>query len=173
MSLEQEKFNREYQAGIAAFERGEYRISVQHLETAIALSNPNSRAGGEAQIWLVTALEAAGQRTEAIALCKQLSRHPALETRQQAKRLQYILEAPQLSRRPEWLTQIPDLTALSDSDTNLRQGGGTLRKSGNFQQKEPEPIDLSQVNTKDNRFIWFALVIIGLTIVSLIWFNFS
>ena len=40
----------EYQAGKAAFERGQYRNSVQHLEKASDLVARNSRLGGEVQI---------------------------------------------------------------------------------------------------------------------------
>ena len=70
----------EYQAGKSAFEGGHYRQSVQHLEKASALVDRNSRLGGEIQIWLVTAYEAAGQRNEALSLCKQLDRHPSIES---------------------------------------------------------------------------------------------
>jgi hypothetical protein len=35
----------------------------------------------------------------------------------------------------------------------------------------PEPVDLTQVNTRDNRFIWVALITIGLTLGGLIWWN--
>jgi hypothetical protein len=38
---------------------------------------------------------------------------------------------------------------------------------------EPEFVDLSQVNTRDNRFIWVAIIAIGLTISYLVWLNFS
>lgn len=169
----QEKFENQYEAGKAAFERGEYRQAVKHLEAATALITPNSRKGGEVQIWLLTAYEAADQRTEAIALCQQLRRHPDLTTRKQSKRLLYILEAPQLNRRPEWLTEIPDLTGLADGGDKFRQGSApTNIKPASRRRSEPEPIDLSQVNTKDNRFIWVALVAIALTLGGLIVFNF-
>ena len=102
----------QYQAGKVAFERGQYRESVQHLEKASALVARNSRLGGEVQIWLVTALEAAGQTTDAIALCEQLKRHPDLETSKQARSLLYILQAPQLKRPDQWMTQIPDLATI-------------------------------------------------------------
>ncbi len=151
----------EYQAGRKAFERGEYRKSVQHLEAANALAEARTRLGGEIQTWLVTAYEAAGQRTEAIALCRQVSRHPDLHTRKQGKRLLYILEAPKLRSRPEWLTQIPDLTNLAESNAQDRKGSfaPVARRS---QIEKPvfqlEPIDPGQVNNQDNRFIWVALL---------------
>lgn len=168
-----EKLQIEYQAGKAAFERGQYREAVEHLEKASALAVRNSRLGGSVQMWLVTAYEAAGQRSEAIALCKQLERHPDLETRKQGKRLRYILEAPQLTRPPEWLTQIPDLGAIAEDDGKYRLGSSATRVKRSPQKPpEPEPVDLSQVNTKDNLFIWLALGAVGLTLAALVWWNF-
>ncbi len=160
---------REYQAGIVAFERGQYSSAVQHLEKASALVNRNSRTGGEVQIWLVTAYEAAGQISEAIALCEQLKRHPNLETSKQARQLLYILQAPQLKRPTEWLTQIPDLGTLPDNESQTRLGNVTANSSAKPQQRLPEPIDLTQVNTQDNRFIWVALIAIGLILAGLFW----
>lgn len=160
----------EYEAGKIAFESGQYRQSVQHLQKASALVERTSSLGGDVQIWLVTAYEAAGQRAEAIALCNQLTRHPHLETRKQGRRLLYILEAPKLNTRPEWLIQIPDLTALDESEANARQTSVSPAKSSKSQRPkaEVEPVDLSQVNTKDNRFIWLALIVAVLTLGSLL-----
>nr|WP_199298087.1 hypothetical protein [Trichocoleus sp. FACHB-40] len=164
----------QYQAGKTAFERGEYRQSVQHLEKASSLVARNSRLGGEVQIWLVTAYEAAGQRTEAIALLKQLFHHPDPEISKQSRRLLYIMEAPQLSRRPEWLSEIPDLTALAESQAEFR-GASNVKPANTTPRKRPEPelepVDLSKVNTQDNRFIWVALIAIILTLGSLAWWS--
>ena len=161
----------EYQAGKAAFERGQYRNSVQHLEKASTLVARNSRLGGEVQIWLVTAYEAAGQTQEAIALCEQLKSHPHSEISKQGRDLLYILQAPQLKRPAEWMTQIPDLGTIADNNAQTRLN---LRNSNTQRspQQQPLPEDLSQINTRDNRFIWAALIAIGLTIGGLIWWNF-
>jgi len=161
---------REYQAGREAFERGQYRESVEHLEKASALLVRNTRLGGEVQIWLVTAYQAAGRQQEAISLCQQLKRHPHAETNKQARRLLYILEAPQLKRPAEWMTQIPDLATLSDNETKSRFAvNNTSKPSEPKKPPQPEPIDLSQVNTRDNRFIWVALLISAFILGGLIW----
>lgn len=165
----------DYETGKHAFERGEYRKSVQYLERANALADSGSRFGGEVQIWLVTAYEATGQRSEAIALCQKISRHPDIKTRQQGKRLLYILEAPKLQTRPEWLTEIPDLSKLSDSEAKDNRGVSKFGEATppKLSQKTrpaiPEPIDLSQVNTQDNLFIWVALIAIALIVGGLAW----
>lgn len=164
----------EFQAGKAAFERGDYRKSVNYLEQALALVSPNSMLGGSIQTWLVTAYQATGQQQEAIALCRTLTHHPDLKTRQEGKRILYILEAPQLQTRPEWLTQIPDLDNLADSSDRDRMRGkaNSTTKPASVEsprfQVEP-PVDSNQVNLEDNRFIWVALVGVLLVLGSLVW----
>ncbi len=165
MSADQlEILDKEYKIGQIAFERGEYRQSVQHLEKAAALVERNTRLGGEIQIWLVTAYEAAGQRTEAIELCRKIRRHPHWDTRKQSKRLLYILEAPQLVRRPEWMTQIPDLSNLDEAEIPgfKASSSSSAPKPKDSTKFVPEVVDLSQVNTSDAQFIWVALGVIGL-----------
>lgn len=159
-----------YQSGKAAFESGQYRQAVENLEKAIALVNRNSRLGGEVQIWLVTAYEAAGRTEEAIAMSEELKRHPFSETSKQARSLVYILKAPKLQRPSEWMTEIPDLGALSDNESKIRLAAGT-KSSQPKQLLEREHVDLSQVNTKDNRFLWVALITISLILGSLVWLS--
>lgn len=160
-----------YQAGKLAFENGQYREAVEQLSKASALLTPNSRLGGEVQIWLVVAYEAAGRTEDAIALCEQLKRHPHLETSKEARRLLYILEAPKLNRPKEWMTEIPDLGTLPDNETKIRFTANNTKSSGR-QEQSPELVDLNLVNTRDNRFIWVALIAIGLTLGSLLWLSF-
>lgn len=163
----------DYQAGKAAFERGEYRKAVQSLESAKTLVAPMTRFGGEVQIWLVTAYEALGQRSDALALCREVSRHPDLQIRKQGRRLLYILEAPRLTTRPEWLTEIPDLSALDDRDDRNRLTAATIAPT-----KPPEKpafqleaiVDPTQVKTSDNRFVWVALGAAVLFLGGLLWF---
>jgi tetratricopeptide (TPR) repeat protein len=168
-SLEQARAR--YQTGKLAFESGQYREAVENLEKASALLARNSRLGGEVELWLVTAYEASGRTEDAIALCQQLKRHPFAETSKQAKRLLYILQAPKLQRPSEWMTEIPDLGTLPGNESKVRVTVNP-RKSSAQKTAEPEFVDLSQVNTRDNRFIWVALIAIGLTISYLVWSSF-
>lgn len=163
---------RRYRNGKAAFENGQYRLAVEELQKACALLARNSRLGGEVQIWLATAYEAAGLNQEAIALCEQLKRHPYPETSKEAKRLHYILKAPKLQRPKEWMTEIPDLGKLSDDGSRIRLAASPKKSSQSQEAEEIEFIDLSQVNTKDNRFIWLALIVIAVTLSSLVWLSF-
>jgi tetratricopeptide (TPR) repeat protein len=164
----------EYHLGKQYFERGRYREAIEHLETASANVELNSLLGGEVHIWLVTTYQAAGKQDEAIALCRQLTRHARLTTRQQAKRLLAILEAPELRSRPEWVVSIPDLDTLGESDPKDRRGTGSVSTVKSPPPKPPidlEPVDRSQVNTKDNQFIWVALIATILAVAGLIWFG--
>ncbi len=154
-------FDSDYQAGQIAFERGQYRQAVSCLLAAIAQVQPNTRSGGEVQIWLVTAYEAAGQIPEAKALCQKLANHPDLDTRQASKRLLYIMTAPELIRRDEWLSEIPDLSHLEGADAkaavNRMPAPLSPPKPRSIDEKYA-PVDLSQVNTTDNNFIAIASI---------------
>jgi tetratricopeptide (TPR) repeat protein len=170
--MDKEKLQFNYQAGKQALERGEYTKSIKYLEIAKQLSVASSRLGGEVQILLVTAYQAAGMRTEAIALCQQLVNHPSLETRKQAKRILFIIEAPQLKRPKEWMSEIPDLTQVAESESKSKYVSSDRTQKSNTQKKSariPEAIDLSQVNTKDNQFIWVALLLSFLILAGLFW----
>jgi tetratricopeptide (TPR) repeat protein len=157
--------------GKVAFEGGQYREAVENLEKASALLATNTLLGGEVQIWLATAYEAAGRTDDAIAICEQLKRHPFPETSKQAKHLQYILKAPRLQRPKEWMTEIPDLGALPDNEGKTTFVAKTTKLPKKQVISEPEIIDLTQVNTKDNRFTWMALIAIALTLGSLVWIS--
>jgi hypothetical protein len=163
-------FDTDYQSGQIAFERGEYRQAASYFLAAVAQVQPNTRIGGEVQIWLATAFEATGQISEAKALCQKLSNHPNLDTRQASKRMLYIMQAPELTRRDEWLIKIPDLTHLEDA-----QGNSAVNNTPILPLKAKErsideiyaPVDLSQVNTKDNGFVSIALIFTVVTLVGL------
>ncbi len=160
--------------GKDAFERGQYREAVQFLAKASQLVDRNSPLGGESLMWLVTAYQAAGRSSEAIALCKTLMRHPSIETRKQAKRLAYILEAPELQSRPEWLVSIPDMSTLDEGTSKVAQVSMTATEK-KPDSKSPESElsfeDLSQINTQDNGFVWVAIVAISLLVGGLLWFS--
>ena len=148
-------------AGQAAFEHGNYRQAVTCLETALAAVEPRSALGGEIQMWLVTAYEASGNLTAAIELCTKLGAHPKLETRQESKRILYILQAPALKQRPDWISNIPDLKDIEEN-TKAKGGGSSSRKSRSIPVRKlppPPPIDPSEINTQDNGFLAVTLVL--------------
>jgi tetratricopeptide (TPR) repeat protein len=155
-----EEIPADFIVGQAAFERGDYRQAVQCLESAVAQVEPRSALAGEIQLWLVTAYEASGNLEAAIDLCTQLTTHPKLETRQESKRILYILQAPALRQREDWITKIPD---LKDIEENVNaKGAGTNKKARSLPVRKlppPPPIDPSEINTTDNGFIVVTLVL--------------
>ncbi|HEY9735301.1 MAG TPA: tetratricopeptide repeat protein [Trichocoleus sp.] len=163
----------EYASGQAAFERGRYREAVEHLEKAVAIARPTTPLGGEIQIWLVNAYSAVGRPADAVALCEALTAHPQWETRKQAKNLLYILQAPSLQKREDWNTKIPDLGSLTGEGSS---NAGSYNNPAPKAPRRPkpaveEPVDLSQVNTNDNLFLWIALglgslLLLGITQLS-------
>ena len=168
MNHDPEKFQVAYQAGKEALERGEYRLSVENLQKAHQMVTPNSRLGGEVGIWLIAAYQAAGQIDAAIALGQKLLTHPHGEIRQQSQNLLYIIQAPHLKRPQEWMSEIPDLGNLAESEPEYRRGSNPPKQPKPY---ATEAVDLSQVNTKDNQFIWFALLAILLTFLGVIYWG--
>jgi tetratricopeptide (TPR) repeat protein len=165
-----------YTTGQMAFERGLYRDSIDWLEKALTLISGQSALGGEIQMWLVTAYDAAGQGEEAIALCRKLSSHPNLETRQQSKRLLFILEAPKLQARPEWLTQIPDLDPPNAAPRRY-SAVGQAGQSSNAKSNEPKSITdepFEPIDPKESRgFLGIALGLSGVILLGLWWLQAS
>ncbi len=148
-----------YQRGKIALERGRYQLSIEELEKAKQLSNPQSKLGGEVRIWLVSAYQAANQIESAIALCQDLIKHPSPDIRKKSERILYILKAPALKRPEKWLTKIPDLSQLPEAETdkNVSRPAGQV-KPRKRKKIEPKPIDPSEINRKDNNFIWITLL---------------
>jgi tetratricopeptide (TPR) repeat protein len=160
-----------YDQGRMLFEAGRYREAIESLETGAALLPANGRLGGEMQVWLVTAYEAAGLQDAALQLCRQLTKHPHLETRSQARRLLAILEAPVLSKRPEWLTEIPDLSSLEAADGagfKAATGQAPSRSPRSRPMPEPKPIDPALI-VHENRFLGFGLLLVTLVIAGILW----
>jgi tetratricopeptide (TPR) repeat protein len=164
----QEKFQQKYQAGKQALEMGQYRLSIENLEAAKDLVANSSRKGGEAQIWLVTAYQAANQIDQAIALAQELITHPDTQTREQAQRILYIMKAPKLERPKEWMSEIPD---LAQADQGASRYVGSKKKSATPSETEQEYSKSTPTDTQDNQFIWFALGLIIIIISSLVWLN--
>lgn len=165
-----EQFQREYQAGKVAFERGQYRMSIERLEAAKGFVMPQTRQGGEVKIWLATAYQAANRTSEAISLCQQLTQHPHWEIRKQGKRLLDILKAPALRRPKEWITEIPNLENLSESEAKPRSYSRSTRQATSKpSRQEPKVYSPGEINTKDNQFIWAALIAILLILGGLAW----
>ena len=163
--------------GQRAFECGQYQSAIRCLEQGRTTVSAGTALHGEFQIWLVTAYEAAGDRTRALDLCRAIGRHPDMETRKQSKRLLYILEAPKLRMNPECLTEIPDLTEIEPNGGDRDWGRPVVNLTPPRPPKLkpptgyviPEPTDPTQVNMGDDRSIlWAVLGAIGV-LIGVLW----
>lgn len=171
---EQDEAKIAYAAGKDAFERGSYRQAVTQFERATALAGKGTLLGGEVQLWLANAYAAVGEVSSAVGTCQAMATHPDPETRKQAKRLAYILQAPELATKPEWMSKIPDLAGIEGgNDYKLTQSkyGKTSSRPMRRLALEPEPLDLSQINTQDNQFVWVALIGCALVLGGLLWLS--
>lgn len=162
----QERFHHQYQKGKKALERGQYRLSIENLEAAKESVAPNSRQGGEVGIWLVTAYQAANQIERAIALCQELVTHPNTQTREQAQRILYIIKAPVLERPKEWMSEIPD---LAGADKGASRYVAAKKKLIQNTPELEEDLDSSPIDSQDNQFVWFALILVSIILGSLVW----
>ncbi len=171
VSKSSSQFSEKFQQGKLALERGQYRLSVENLEEAIKLIPLGSREGGEANLWLVMAYQAASKLPQAISLCRRLTRHPDVELRKQSKQVLYILEAPQLARPKEWMTEIPDLNqvAANTSSPLIQSTKSSARATPVSSAIRFE--DTSRINTKDNGFILVALGILLLILARISWLS--
>jgi hypothetical protein len=137
-------------------ERGQYRQAVLAFQEALA-AHPQDP---QVKLWLVMAYEANQERQLARDLCRELTTHPDPQVRQESQRVLYILEAPQLQRRAEWLSEIPLMTDESLSGVTLRQ-----RKSN---PSLPAVVSPSvEPRVERNHFIPVALV--GSLLVLFLW----
>jgi hypothetical protein len=170
MSMGTEETSGDYEKGRLALEGGDYRQAIHLLESALGSLEPRSAVGGEVQIWLVTAYQAGGMLAEAIDLCAKLTRHPQISVRQESKRVLYILQAPDLKRREEWVTKIPD---LQDLEENVKGDRVAARKQSRSipvrKLPPPPPIDPKDINTKDNGFLGILLFGSCAGIIGLLW----
>ncbi len=154
-----------YELGQLAFERGNYRDAVTAFEAGSRLVGRGTVLGGSIQLWLMNAYSAANRQADAIALGELLARHPDRDIRKQSKRVLEILNAPKLNRRADWTTPIPDLSNLEAGGTLNLSKYATPRTATKPRPVEPPPLeDLSQVNTRDNGFVWLSLIAIALTL---------
>ena len=163
-----EKFQSKFQAGKAALERGNYRLSIENLEAAREFIALNSRKGGEAGVWLVSAYQAADKINEAIALCQELIVHPDTRTREQAQRILYIIKAPKLERPPEWMSEIPN---LDEADRGMSRYVTAKKTSRDSVELSEEDLDLPPEDTADNQFVWLAFILISVIIAGLAWLS--
>jgi hypothetical protein len=155
-----------------AFEAGQYRVAIDRLTQAQPQAKMGTPLHGEIVLWQVMAHQAAGDLDQAMELCKKAARHADIDTRKAAKNILYVLEAPALQMRPEWMTEIPDLSELEAKD---RKNWGRSHNPPPPMPKEkeksyiPDPVDLTQVEIEDDRLVWGGLLVAAVLVGIVAW----
>jgi tetratricopeptide (TPR) repeat protein len=156
-----------YQTAIVNFERGNYGTASRQLEQALAMVDPQTKLGGQVQLWLVNAYEATGKSEPAIALCQQLIRHTDYDVRQSANYVLGIISAPELARREDLVSKIPSLKEITEGDPGDRLSVKAEQRAKSRPKPPPPPpeLDLSipvqpSVNPNSDRFIGVITLIL-------------
>jgi tetratricopeptide (TPR) repeat protein len=155
-----------------AFEAGQYRSAIDRLTQAQPQAKMGSPLHGEIVLWQIMAHQAAGDLDQALEICQKAVRHPNMDTRKAAKNIMYVLEAPALQMRPEWMTEIPDLSELEAKDRK-NWGRSQYQPPPMPKEKEktyiPEPLDPTQVEIEDDRLVWGGLLVAGILVGLVAW----
>ncbi|MEI6064309.1 MAG: tetratricopeptide repeat protein [Pseudanabaena sp. ELA748] len=149
-----------YQEGVSNFESGNYQQAIALLERARALAILESRLGGDIVIWLANSYDAIGKTDEAIAICRNLKKHPVGDIRKSARYMLGILTAPPLSKLEGVTSEVP---ILESPDTY--QSKPVARKTTqNSSTQKPfrevpleKPIPVNDKNT--NAFLLLAIAV--------------
>ncbi|WP_019500966.1 tetratricopeptide repeat protein [Pseudanabaena sp. PCC 6802] len=159
---DRELYQELYQAGVRSFERGNYQQAIAQFQQALDGVNAKTKIGGEIQVWLANAYDAAGNSTEAIALCRSLKTHSDRDVRKSANYVLGILSAPKLSNLKDATSKIPSLKGLDDqiSSRPLGVSGSKLPQAKPENQLPTgSSLDTQTSQQEQNRFLWIAIVI--------------
>lgn len=149
-----------YQEGVSNFESGNYQQAIALLERARALAILESRLGGDIVIWLANSYDAIGKTDEAIAICRNLKKHPVGDIRKSARYMLGILTAPPLSKLEGVTSEVPIL-AFPDTYQSKPVARKTTQNSSNQKPFREVPLEKPiPVNDKStNAFLLLAIAI--------------
>jgi len=147
--------------GQQCFERGRFSQAIAEFQKALTLVKRNSDLGGEASIWLGMAYQATNKDAEAKKIFRLLTVHPNDKHRRVGRDLLEIMNSPNLGEIPP-AYKVPIIRKGQSADVfkQLDIPPPTSRWVRNQRKKDEWRFeDLSQMNTKDNQFIVFALLL--------------
>lgn len=98
----------DFRAAMAHFNAGRYASSVPHFQSAVEAAGPH---GGRVALWLAQALDAAGDREEAISQLEILRVHHDPDVAATAADLLFIMMAPRLELSRDSFVQMPAFDA--------------------------------------------------------------
>jgi hypothetical protein len=118
-----------------ALERGDYGRCQQCLAPLLELHPVTTKWGAQIRLLLATAQMGQGDCAAAAATCRSLRACRDLELRSQAKALQDVLEAPELSRPREWSMTLPNLAEMQPLEGQYK----AMARSRRRRQAPPPP----------------------------------
>jgi tetratricopeptide (TPR) repeat protein len=162
-SATEKSYQELYQAGVRSFEHGDYKQAIAHFQQALNGVNAGTKIGGEIQVWLANAYDAAGNPTEAIALCRSLKKHSDRDVRKSASYVLGILSAPKLNTLKDANSKIPSLKGLDDQTLSRSigsSGAKSDRAKSENQSSTRSSIDVQKSQREQNLFLGMAISII-------------
>lgn len=153
--------------GQQLYDLANYEMAIAQFEQAAQLTTPESRLGGEIQLWLANSYDVLGETTKAIALCQQLLNHSDPEICKQADFLVNIFSAPSLSPLTDVTSTLPNLSQINRQINRQidRQTNSTL--GANYKKTQTtQPLDpLPPSGTKIQNFLYIMLILVCLGLV--------
>ncbi len=112
----------------AALNRGDYRLCIQLLNKIIGLYPINGKEGSLIRMLMVTALMGMGEEEKAISMCKVITHSKDPDSRERARQLLTVLQAPSLARPDNWSVEIPRIEISSSYTNNFKKSNKTSKK---------------------------------------------
>eukprot|EP00892_Ulva_mutabilis_P003141 jgi/Ulvmu1/12828/UM098_0009.1 len=168
LQAQEEAGREEFNFGVSLYERGRYADSQSMLQTALEVSGPFSKLGGDIQIQLALAMNANGKEQECIDLFRHLEEtHPISAIARQAANLRFIMEAPKLEVGEDEKVSVPVLDLDSNKPRNSRQR--TISRPRGAESEPPRSKTLEEEFWENyqppsymrNKYVWAAALIIG------------
>lgn len=98
----------EFATAMHLFNTGQYAASVLAFELSVAsVGGPKTLSGGKVTLWLAQALDACGQRDEAVEALEKIREHPDPEVAATAVELLFIVTAPILEVPRDQFLHVP------------------------------------------------------------------
>lgn len=168
LQAQEEAGREEFNFGVSLYERGRYADSESMLQTALEISGPYSKLGGDIQIQLALAMNANGKEQECIDLFQHLEdTHPVSAIARQAANLRFIMEAPKLELGEDEKVSVPVL----DLDSNKPRSGRVrqpVKPAGtDSAPKKPKTLEeefwenYQPPSYARNKYVWAAAAILG------------
>lgn len=144
-----QRANDSFAQGMSFFNKGQYRDAVAQYADAVSCVGPESRLGGQYQLWHAQALDAAGDKGAASRMLEALRTHADGDVRKVSRELLFIITAPSLDMAPGYFFDIPSLDDQHNTAPILTSNFGPLRTA--LLRKKPDPYTIEWYLEKERQ----------------------